>query len=145
MFYGWTFGSERNRERTTKTGKRGKITLSTATFSHSHTHTHTHTCIYYIYRCFRSEGFLCSLNDILYRPCVCFGNDRRSKCTKGREKMANKNKGVYLIVYIFLSYRRTIKKHEWAIIKMIEDSIFRFNTSHYFVQSFYLLFFSVVF
>lgn len=59
---------------------------------------------------------------------------------RGGEKMANKNKGVYLIVYIFLSYRRTIEEHEWAIIKMIEDSIFGFNTSHYFGQSFYLLF-----
>jgi len=27
---------------------------------------------------------------------------------RGGKKMANKNKGVYLIVYIFLSYRRTI-------------------------------------
>jgi len=71
-------------------------------------------------------------------------NDEES-VQRGGEKMVSKNKGVYLIVYIFLSYRRTIKEHEWAIIKMIEDSIFRFNTSHYFGQSFYLLFLSVVF
>jgi len=50
----------------------------------------------------------------------------------------------YILSYIFFYLIDELykKEHEWVIIKMIEDSIFGFNTSHYFGQSFYLLFFS---
>jgi len=41
MFYGWTFGSERRRERTANTGEREKITVNTATYSHTQARIYT--------------------------------------------------------------------------------------------------------
>jgi len=56
------------------------------------------------------------------------------------EKYSEQKEGSVSYPYIFLSYRRTIYIREWVIIKMIEDSIFGFNTCHYFDRSFYLFF-----
>lgn len=137
------------KERKTET-EREKITVNTHTCTHTltrththahthtltHTHTYTHTQVLSVRRfsLFIKRHFIPSM-------CVYCGNKRRRERAKGKGEKQRAKIRECILSYIcfYLIDGLHIPILEWAIIKMIEDSVFGFNTCHYFGQSFYLL------